>query len=195
MTGKPGEQFQYGPYHLLAFAYALERKLGKESFEAYLQRRLLEPLDIKVEWRIRCADGHPQVGGGAFLTARDWARFGEFIRQQGRWKGKHLVEAKLLAECFQGTPQNPAYGLTWWLRKRVSDEHRRKVPILSREWGDVANADWLPADLVAARGAGKQRLYVIPSRKLVIVRLGALGTNFSDIEFLSLLLRGYLPGK
>jgi len=84
-TGKPGEQFQYGPYHLLAFAYALERKLGKESLEAYLQRRIFEPLDIKVEWRIRCADGHPQVGGGAFPTARDWTRFGEFIRQQGRW--------------------------------------------------------------------------------------------------------------
>jgi hypothetical protein len=54
----------------------------------------------------------------------------------------------------------------------------------------VANSDWLPDDLVAACGAGKQRLYVIPSRKLVIVRQGALGQGFSDMEFLSLLLRG-----
>ena len=190
LTGKPGEQFEYGAYHLNTFAYALERKLGKETFEAYLKRRILDPIGIKVEWRFRCADGHPQVGGGAFVTARDWAKFGEFVRQGGKWDGKEVVDGKLLAECFVGTPQNPAYGLTWWLKKEVSADLRRKIPILSREWGDVANADWLPGDLVAACGAGKQRLYVIPSLKLVVVRQGSLSQGFSDLEFLGLLLRG-----
>ncbi len=197
MTGQPGEQFEYGPYHLNVFAYALERKLGQETFEAYLKRRILDPIGITVEWRFRCQDGHPQVGGGAFVTARDWAKFGEFVRLGGTWNGKKLIDSSLLTECFRGTPQNPAYGLTWWLRREVSSELRRKIPILSREWGDVANADWLPADLVAACGAGKQRLYVIPSLKLVIVRQGSLGRSqgFSDSEFLSLLLRGKSAGK
>lgn len=36
---------------------------------------------------------------------------------------------------------------------------------------------------------GKQRLYVIPSRKLVVVRQGGLSPGFSDLEFLGLLLR------
>jgi len=195
MTGKPGEQFEYGAYHLNTFAYALERKLGKETFEEYLKRRILDPIGIKVEWRFKCDDKHPQVGGGAFVTAKDWAKFGELVRQGGKWDGKEVVDAKLLAECFQGTPLNPAYGLTWWLKKEVTAEHRKKIPILSREWGDVANADWLPADLVAACGAGKQRLYVIPSLKLVIVRQGSLSQGFSDIEFLSLLLRGKSASK
>jgi len=195
LSGNPGEQFRYGPYHLNAFAYALERKLGTETFEAYLKRRILDPIGIKVEWRFRCADGHPQVGGGAFATARDWAKFGEFVRQGGKWDGKEVVDGKLLAECFVGTPQNPAYGLTWWLKKEVSADLCRKIPILSWEWCDVANADWLPADLVAACGAGKQRLYVIPSLKLVVVRQGRLSQGFSDIEFLSLLLRGKSAGK
>ena len=129
------------------------------------------------------------------MTAKDWAKFGELVRMGGKWDGKEVVDAKLLAECFQGTPLNPAYGLTWWLKKKVTVEHRKKIPILSREWGDVANADWLPADLVAACGAGKQRLYVIPSLKLVIVRQGSLSQGFSDIEFLSLLLRGKSASK
>ena len=195
MSGKPGEQFEYGAYHLNTFAYALERKLGKETFEEYLKRRVLDPIGIKVEWRFKCDDKHPQVGGGAFVTAKDWAKFGELVRMGGKWDGKEVVDAKLLAECFQGTPLNPAYGLTWWLKKKVTVEHRKKIPILSREWGDVANADWLPADLVAACGAGKQRLYVIPSLKLVIVRQGSLSQGFSDIEFLSLLLRGKSASK
>lgn len=106
-----------------------------------------------------------------------------------------MIDAKLLATCFLGTEQNPAYGLTWWLKHPVSAEVRRKVPILSREWGDLANSDALPNDLVAACGAGKQRLYVIPSRKLVVVRQGSLSQEFSDVEFLSLLLRGKSAGE
>lgn len=194
MTGKPGEKFEYGAYHLNAFAYALQRKLGKETFEAFLKRRILEPLKIEVEWRFRCDDGHPQVGGGAFATARDWAKLGEFIRLGGRWEDKQIVDSKILMESFRGTKQNPAYGLTWWLKAHVSDELRRQVPILSREWGEVANATWLPDDLVAACGAGKQRLYVIPSRKLVVVRQGTIARGFSDLEFLGRLL-GKEPAK
>jgi CubicO group peptidase (beta-lactamase class C family) len=195
MTAKPGERFEYGAYHLNTFAYALERKLGAETFEDYLNRRILDVIGVKVEWRFRCADGHPQVGGGAFMTARDWAAFGEFIRLGGNWKGKPVIDGRLLATCFQGTEQNPAYGLTWWLKHPVSAELRRKIPILSREWGDLANSDELPDDLVAACGAGKQRLYVIPSRKLVVVRQGSLRQEFSDVEFLSLLLRGKSASK
>ena len=190
MRGKPGAQFEYGPFHLNAFALALERKLGKESFEAYLKRRILDPIGATVEWKFKCEDGHPQVAGGAFATGRDWAKFGELIRLGGWHNGKPILDAKALAECFLGSESNPAYGLTWWLKKTVTPAQRRTSGILSSEWADAANADWLPADLIAACGAGKQRLYIIPSRKLVIVRQGGLGRDFKDVEFLSLLLRG-----
>ncbi len=192
MSGEPGGQFEYGAYHLNAFAAALERKLGGETFEAYLKRRILDPLEIKLEWRFRCRDGHPQVGGGAFMTARDWARFGEFMRLGGSWDGKQLIRKELLAECLQGTRQNPAYGLTWWLRKPVPDSIISRVPILQRHMGDIVKSDWLPEDLFMAAGAGKQRLYVIPSLKMVIVRQGDLRASrtFSDAQFLDRLLRG-----
>ncbi len=188
MTAQPGERFAYGANQLNVFAYALERELNNESFEHFLERRILDVIGVKVEWRYKCDDGHPQVGGGAFMTARDWATFGEFVRQQGNWRGIQVIDKKLVALCFQGTEQNPAYGLTWWLKKPVTYEIRRQIPILSSEWADVANSDSLPADIVAACGAGKQRLYVIPSLKLVVVRQGGLGQGFSDVKFLSLLL-------
>ncbi|HEX4143196.1 MAG TPA: serine hydrolase [Pirellulales bacterium] len=189
MAARPGERFEYGASHLNVFAYALERKLSPESFENYLQRRILDRIGVKVEWRLRCDDGQPWVGGGAFMTGRDWATFGEFVRRGGNWKGQQILDANLLRECFVGTRQNPAYGLTWWLKAPVSNDLLRDIPLLS-EWGDVANSDWLPGDLVAAFGGGKQRLYLIPSFKLVIVRQGSQSQGFSEVEFLSLLLRG-----
>ena len=192
MAGKPGAQFAYGAYHLCAFAEALQRKLKNETFEAYLNRRILQPLGIKLEWRWRCADGNPQVGGAGAMTARDWAVFGEFMRLGGQWEGKQIIRKELLAECQRGTKQNPAYGLTWWLRQPVPDLVFQQVPLLRHEMGDILKADWLPDDLFMAAGAGKQRLYVIPSRKLVIVRQGDLmkSRDFSDVEFLRRLWSG-----
>jgi CubicO group peptidase (beta-lactamase class C family) len=200
MVGKPGGQFHYGPYHLCAFAEALQRRLKSktgETFEKYMERRILQPLGIRLEWRIRCADGNPQVGGGGFITARDWAIFGEFMRQGGTWNSKQIISKELLAECLQGTTQNPAYGLTWWLKKPVPDSIIHQIPILQHEMGEILWSDWLPNDLFMAAGAGKQRLYVIPSLKLVIVRLGKFlrSRTFSDAKFLDLLLRGRLNTK
>ncbi len=195
MSGQPGAQFEYGAYHLNAFGEALERKLKAakdETFEQYLERRVLKPLGITLEWRVRCPDGHPQLGGGAAMTARDWAAFGEFMRQGGKWNKLQLIRADLLAECIQGTEQNPAYGLTWWLKETVPDAIIAQVPILQRDMGDIVKSDWLPEDLFVAAGAGKQRLYVIPSMQLVIVRQGDLtaSRSFSDAAFLDRLLRG-----
>jgi len=193
MSGKPGQQFEYGAFHLCAFAEALQRRLKRETFEEYLTRRVLKPLGINLEWRVRCDDKNPQVGGGGAMTARDWAKFGEFMRLEGHSGGKQIVKMELLFECLTGTKQNPAYGLTWWLKETVPEDIIRQVPILQRDMGDIVKSDWLPEDLFMAAGAGKQRLYVIPSMKLVAVRQGDIrqGRTFSDAEFLSRLLRGH----
>lgn len=189
VRGTPGGQYEYGPFQLNAFAAVLERKLpGGETFEAYLNRKLLAPLGADVEWRYKCADGHPQVGGGAFMTARHWAAVGELVRNRGKHGDKQLIDPDRLAECFVGTGPNPAYGLAWWLKKPVTAAHKKAVPLLAKEWGRVCDAGWLPADLVAACGAGKQRLYVVPSRKLVVARMGGLSQSFRDVEFLAELL-------
>lgn len=197
MAGEPGARFEYGAYHLNAFAFALQKRLKDANFEAYLKRRILDPLGIDVEWRFRCADGQPQVGGGAFMTARDWATFGEFMRRGGEWKGERIVAEDLLEECLKGTKQNPAYGLTWWLREPVPADILRSIPILQRDMGDIVTSDWLPDDLYLAAGAGKQRLYIIPSVKLVMARMGDLrkGTRFRGVEFLDHLLRGRGEGE
>ena len=192
----PGFRFEYGPYHFNAFAAALQRKLqttNKESYEAYLKRRVLDPLGVSVQWIYRCADGNPQVAGGAAMTAKDWATFGEFVRNRGLWQGKQLIRAELIDECVKPTlPQNPSYGLTWWLKQPVTDALAAQNATV-RELQPLVNATWAPGDLYFAAGAGKQRMYVILSQKLVVARqaaISATGRTFADEDFVSLLLRG-----
>ncbi len=192
----PAQRFEYGPYHFNSFAAAVQRKLqsaSKETYEAYLKRRILDPLGISVQWIYRCADGNPQVAGGAAMTAKDWATFGEFVRNRGLWQGKQLIKADLIDECMKPTvPQNPCYGLTWWLKEPVSDALAAQNATV-KELQPVANATWAPEDMYFAAGAGKQRMYIIPSQKLVVVRQASLTTplrTFTDEDFVSLLLRG-----
>jgi CubicO group peptidase (beta-lactamase class C family) len=189
MVARPGERFQYGGYELSVFAYALEHKLGGESFSQYLHRRILEPIGVKAPVRPLAADGTPTVGPGN-VTARDWATYGEFIRRNGNWNDRPILDPALLRECFRGTKANPAYGLTWWLKAPVPATLIETADAdVTKTWGAVANSDGPPADLVAALGAGTQRLYVIPSLRLVVVRhANDRSGGFDDLEFLSLLL-------
>jgi len=196
MAGVPGKQYLYASSHFNAFGEAIQRYTKMffgETYEQYLKRRILDPIGVKVFWGLRCQDGNPQIAGGAYMTAMGWAKFGEWIRNKGVLNQKQIIPSYLFSLLTQGTEQNPAYGLTWWLKEPVTKEHIKKIPLLQTDMGDIANSDWVPEDLFMAAGAGKQLLYIIPSLELVIVRQAPLGNEkyYRDMEFLSLLLRGY----
>lgn len=166
----PGEKFQYGPVPFQCFGELLRRKLEprNETVEGYLKRRLLAPIGLKPSFWRKDTDGQPHLPSGVLLTATEWAKFGQFVLNKGAWNGKQLVSEKLLAECFQGTKAHPTYGLTFWLNA----------------------ADERPHDLAMAAGAGKQKLYIVPSQKLLVVQFAEAPKRFQERELLRLVLEG-----
>ena len=193
----PGEKFSYGPIPFQCFGEVLHRKLApkNESVEAYLKRRVLDPIGLKVGFWRKDADGNLNLPAGAFLIAREWVKFGELIRQQGKWNGKEIVPAELLAECFKPASANSAYGMTFWLlggdtSSAVLADGQPLDPKAKRALDERRQLGFKPPhDTVAAMGKGKQRCYIIPSLDLVIIRLGdSEGREFSDNEFLAKLL-------
>ncbi len=84
-----------------------------------------------------------------FMTARDWARFGELHRRDGVWEGRRVLPEGWVAYVTRPTPTAPEarYGAHWWL--------------WPRELGAYA-----------ARGHSGQYTVVVPSARLVVVRLG-----------------------
>ncbi len=187
---EPGTAFGYGSVAYQVFGEVIRRKLAEHEEDplAYLKRRILDPIGCEpASWR-RGADGNPNLPSGATFTAREWAVFGELIRRRGTWgEDQQILDPKLLAECFRGSEQNERYGLTWWLG--APNEKGRDV---------------VPADMVMAAGAGKQRLYVIPSLELVAVRQAAktpraakgekgekaTGPKWNDAQFIARLVAG-----
>lgn len=195
LTAAPGARFQYGPTPLQIFGEVMRRKLAAAGQDAdprrYLERRLLAPLGVTVgDWR-NGPDGNPLMPQGIVLAAAEWAKIGEFVRGGGKVGGKALVDEAAFAELFKGSDVNPAYGLTWWLPRATGSDD----PVTRST--DITDPAGLPPDMVVAAGAGDQRLYVIPSQELTIVRQARLDlasllaggrSAWSDKRFLSILL-------
>lgn len=181
-----GTRFEYGPAPFQIFGEVMRRKLSpkKESVMDYLKRRILQPIDLKVAFWRNGRDGNPLLPQGAQLTAREWIKFGLFLKNGGKFSGKQIVAKKLLDELTAGTKANPAYGITFWLNRDGFDP-RGQTQLMRIEKTDGEEIK----DLYMAAGAGNQRLYIIPSRDLVVVRYGNFG-SYDDREFLGRLIFG-----
>lgn len=103
----PGSAFTYGGVPLQIFGALFAERLTGLGWTPhdYLRERILAPNGIAVDsWRTLKDGTHP-LPTGAFVTARNWARYGSFV----------MDNFGNLGDCFIGSRANPRYGLCWWL--------------------------------------------------------------------------------
>jgi CubicO group peptidase (beta-lactamase class C family) len=185
MVAAPGQRFQVGPSHLAVFGEVLRRKLAPEGSDAlqYLERRILDPIGLKIDHWDRDAAGNPELANGAQMAAGEWAKFGVLIRDGGSWHGAAVLEEEDVEACLQPGDVQPSFGLTFWLKTRASDsaDSRRAAA----QPPAVGEED--PGTVVMAAGAGNQRLYVLRSLNLVVARFGDDDRSWRDPEFLDLI--------
>lgn len=108
-------------------------------------------------------DGEGVLVGSAFLhaSARDWARLGLFYLQDGVWRGERILPEGWVT--FARSPakgSKGAYGAHFWLRASNS--------IRPNE----SNRGDLPGDAFFMLGRGGQMVAIVPSKEIVVVRLG-----------------------
>src|SRR3984957_17858594 len=91
-----------------------------------------------------------------YATARDWARYGQFLLQDGVWRGQELIPrgfVDMMAAPVAASGGQYGHGLVWL-------------------WGSDAVTPGIPADTFWMEGHDGQSTAIIPSRDLIIVRLG-----------------------
>ncbi len=108
--------------------------------------------------------GNPR---GLVTTPRDLARLGQIVLDGGVAEdGTRLVSAAGLSAIFRRTDLHPAYGRLWWLNGGT----HWIVP--NRGEGSGSLVPTAPADAVFALGSENRVLMVVPSQRLILVRLG-----------------------
>jgi CubicO group peptidase (beta-lactamase class C family) len=196
----PGDAFRYGPTAYQVFGAMMDRKTDG----GYLKHRILLPLGIPGGYWLtvneptadELAGGRgftPRMMDGAQLTARQLGRIGHLLLQNGRWEGEVLIED--LRPLTQPSDAQPAYGMGVWRNApmdAVGTGIFEQLPesLMLPRTGDRFIYDGAPPDLFMAAGRYNQRLYIIPSKQTVIVRLGRANLTWSDAAFLARLLDG-----
>ena len=179
LAAPPGTRWSYSSGTTNVLARALRRAVGGSdaNYFTFPRRALFAPLGMTT------AVMEPDAAGGLvgssfmFASARDWARLGQLYLQDGVWEGSRILPGGWVA--FTTTPapaSGGAYGAHVWLR-------------LPPRYAPAGEAG-VPRDAYHAVGHEGQFVTIVPSRRLVVVRLGlSVGAGAWDhAEFLRRLL-------
>ncbi len=141
-------------------------KASNKSFETYFDQKLKDKIGMDGYWNF----------GTIFTiyhsTTKSMARFGLLALNKGKWNNETIVNESFFNESVNTSQNiNLSYGYLWWLNGKTSSMIPSSQNVFQGSL--IPNA---PADMHAAMGANDQRIYIIPSKKMVIVRMG----NSSD---------------
>ncbi|MDP4679704.1 MAG: hypothetical protein NWS46_04985 [Cyclobacteriaceae bacterium] len=116
------------------------------------------------------------------------ARFGLLMINEGKWENETILEDKDYFDEMINSSQelNLSYGYLWWLNGKSSF----KTPILQTTFTGslIPNA---PTDMYSALGKNEQYLCIVPSKNLIIIRMG----NNPDDSLVPILFLDQLWGK
>jgi hypothetical protein len=105
----------------------------------------------------------------SYGSTRDWARFGLLLLNEGVFEEDTVIDPSWIRYMKDPAPASDGnYSATFWLKEPNPENALTRVP------DDVFFAD----------GFLGQRVYIIPSKKLVVVRMGYSLSNFSVNDFL-----------
>ena len=135
----------------------------------------------------------------AYATARDWARLGELYLHNGYWNGQSVIPEDYVEFAKSPTPGSSGHyggGQLWLNPASVSVAEYNAVSQENKEHEEAKKRhSWisttLPPDSFMFTGHQGQYVVIIPSKKLVISRLGFTKTpsTWSPKKFFSGILR------
>ena len=159
LEATPGTRWSYssGTSYLLA---RVVREAWPGDTEGRIRKALFDRIGMRSAVLELDAAGTPVGAAFMYASARDWARFGQFLLQDGVWNDQRILPEGWVRYMSTTTPQSPRKDFGAHLWTRVPEPFNSPTPVS------------LPADAVHVNGHEGQFVTVIPSRALVVVRLG-----------------------
>jgi len=158
--------YHNGAYTLLD--KVIENATGK-TFNAYFQEKITAPTGIKGLW-VRTG----LYNNVLYSNARSMARFGLLLMNKGTWNTTPILSDTTYFNNQINSSQtlNPSYGYLTWLNGKSN----YMLPTLQFVFQGMLTPN-APADMYAALGKNDQKIYVVPSQKIVVIRMGESAGN------------------
>lgn len=157
--------YHNAPYTLLE--KVVEAATGT-TYNQYFQQKVRDKIGMGGLW---IKNGYNNV---FFSTARSMARFGLLMLNKGKWNETSILSDTdyLNSKTQSSQTLNPSYGYLTWLNGKSN--YRLPQTQLSFNGPLIPNA---PPDTYAALGKNDQKIYVVPSQNIVVIRMGESAGN------------------
>lgn len=176
----PGTVFSYYNFNPQMLGIVIERVSGKR-YAQYLSDRLWSRLGTRDAYvNLDHEGGLARTYCCLQASAEDWIRVGLLHLNKGRVGDDQVLPEDWMMQVTTPSPLNPNYGFLTWLGTTYQSVrgYGAGVPV-----GVPHSEPFAASDVVFFDGAGGQRVYVVPSRDLVIVRTGAGGIDLEKGQF------------
>lgn len=170
LAHEPGSYWNYSSGDANLLSGLIRKAVGDlDAYHGYAYTHLFHRIGMLNTMVETDASGLFVASSYSYGSTRDWARFGLLFLNEGIFAGDTVLSPEWVEYMRTAAPASKGtYGATVWL----------KEPDAENALVDV------PDDVFFADGFLGQRVYVIPSRELVVVRMGYSLSNFDLNEFL-----------
>ena len=184
--GKPGTAFLHVNPNSQILGIIIERATG-QRFSEYFSEKIWQPLGARdAFFFVDKHGGMVHTDCCMWASIRDIVRVGEMLMNKGVFNGNQIIPTGWVDEMIQPSKANVNYGMQLWIGKEFV-EYRPYDPsttIFLNYHSEPFQAD----DVFFLDGLGKKRLYVVPSKSLVILRTGPNSSEWDDSKLPNLLI-------
>ncbi|HEY6956505.1 MAG TPA: serine hydrolase, partial [Flavisolibacter sp.] len=172
---KPGTEFYYSSGNSNVLSGIIRQAVGEENYHAFPYRELFYKLGMYHTLMEPDASGTYVGSSYIWASARDYARFGMLYLQDGFWNNEAILPPGWVKASVTAPTANKLknYGYQFWLNGVDEKGAKKEFPEM-------------PVDFFYADGYGGQRIYMVPSMHLIVVRLGL--NKFDEHLFLKQLM-------
>jgi CubicO group peptidase (beta-lactamase class C family) len=187
LENEPGTFFAVSNANAQLMGLVLERATGR-PYEDYLAKKLWGPIGAgEARMYMDREGGMPAVSCCYRATPRDWLRLGAALLADGMVGSQRLWPAGWIKEMTRGSNVNPNYGYQIWVGNPPGESRE----YVQNSGGGFPHGPAITAaDVFFLEGGGFRTLYVIPSRELVILRLGYSDPDWQTSALPNILLAG-----
>ena len=184
--GEPGTAFLHVNPNSQILGIIIERATGKR-FSKYFSEKIWQPLGARdAFFFVDKQDGMIHTDCCMWASVRDVVRVGEMMLNKGVFNGNQIIPSGWVDEMLIPSKANVNYGMQLWLGNEFV-EYRPYDPGTTT-FANYHSEPFQADDVFFLDGLGKKRLYVIPSKSLVILRTGSNSSEWDDSKLPNLLI-------
>jgi CubicO group peptidase (beta-lactamase class C family) len=182
----PGERFEVAQENMQILSIVIERAMGM-PLQTLMSERLWKPIGAAdATFQFDRPGGVARTMCCMRATARDYARLGVLVAQDGVWEGRQLLPKGWVKTMATPSAANPNFGLGLW---RGSPFVKMRTYFEGQPGVIPQSEPYLADDVVMMEGGGFRIIHMVPSEQLVIFRHGPLVPDWDGAYLVNTALR------